>query len=71
MAIDLMYGLVFIVPPVLGSILIILGVKSKLNGNDISSYGIVVGIGAAIILGWLGVLIAFLLPDSQQQEMMR
>jgi len=52
------------------SILVALGIKSKLNGNDIANYGIIIGIGAAILLGWLDVLIAISLPYAQQQEMM-
>ena len=71
MAIDLVYGLVFFVPPVLGSILVALGIKSKVDGDNITNYGIIIGIGAAIILGWLGVMIAMSLPDSQQQELMQ
>jgi len=48
---------------VLWSLLVALGIKSKLNGNDIANYGIIIGIGAAILLGWLDVLIATSLPD--------
>ena len=67
MASELLYGLVYFSPPVLGSILVVLGIKSKLNGNDITNYGIIIGIGAAIILGWLGVMIAMSLPDARYQ----
>jgi hypothetical protein len=64
--IELVLGLVFVAPVVLGSILIALGLRLKKRDNDINSYGIVLGIGAAIILGWLGVLALLLMPRSMQ-----
>jgi hypothetical protein len=57
-------GMIFFLPVALGAILIVLGLTLKRRDNDVSTYGVVLGIGAAIILGWLGVLAVMLLPST-------
>jgi len=49
-----------LIPFMLGAILPLLGLYLKLVGDSIDGYGVVLGIGAAIIIGFIGILWALM-----------
>lgn len=52
---------VLFVPPALGSILLYLGFRLKVNGDTVNGYGLPLGMGGAIITGHIAALSAIIL----------
>lgn len=53
------YLVIVFAPPLAGTALILLGIGLWFRGYGANRYVLVSGIGAAVILGWVGFLIAF------------